>query len=497
MGWGDRIMQAVKRVFKVRPAGPQCIVIREPYSFETDAIRNRVWYRGDADELKQLYAQLSMTDAGCSRFWAAVPIGKKVRKLHTGLPGMMVDVLVGAVVGDYDGMDFIDDNGDDDKEMVARWKALQGAISFPDALEGALAETLVTGGGAFRVSWDKQISLMPSVEFFGEDRTECRTRNGFLTGVSFFTDYWRGNDLYQLEEIREPGQIRYILRDAGGKEAPLSTIPELADLHSVQVPNDIMTAIPFKVWRSTKWPGRGRSIYSGKTDDFDALDEVVSQWMDAVRSGRVRHYIPEEFIPRNKQTGELMSMDAFGSEFVQTRNPMGGDEDKKGIIDTVQPDIRYEAYRASYISALDLCLQGILSPATLGINIAATASGESKKEGKDVTGFTRNRITAKLEAVLPKVASVLLMVEDWINGRPIGAYSPTVSFGEYAAPDFGTRVKAIRDADACGGMSTEAKVEEIWGGSKSKEWIKDEIQRIKQEKGIMEAEEPSAGDELP
>ena len=59
------------------------------------------------------------------------------------------------------------------------------------------------------------------------------------------------------------------------------------------------------------------------------------------------------------------------------------------------------------------------------------------------------------------------------------------------------RVKTIREADACGGMSTEAKVEEIWGGSKPKEWIQEEIARIKREKGLLEMDEPSGGDELP
>lgn len=46
-------------------------------------------------------------------------------------------------------------------------------------------------------------------------------------------------------------------------------------------------------------------------------------------------------------------------------------------------------------------------------------------------------------------------------------------------------------------MSTEAKVEEIWGGSKSPEWIKEEVARIKREKGILEMDEPAAGSELP
>ena len=109
-----------------------------------------MWYRGDADELKQLYAQIPSTDAGCSRFWSAVPVGDKVRKLHTGLPGIMVDVLVGVVAGDYDGMTFLDDGGNDDEGKIARWDKLQEQIAFGDVLEESLTDTLVTGGGAFR-----------------------------------------------------------------------------------------------------------------------------------------------------------------------------------------------------------------------------------------------------------------------------------------------------------------------------------------------------------
>ena len=78
-----------------------------------------------------------------------------------------------------------------------------------------------------------------------------------------------------------------------------------------------------------------------------------------------------------------MQVDAFGTNFVQVENPVGETGSNSKRIEIVQPDIRYEAYKESYISAIDLCLQGLLSPATLGINIAATASGEAQREGKD------------------------------------------------------------------------------------------------------------------
>lgn len=89
MKLSERVKTKMQKWLEVRPASEiGGIVIREPYSFETDAIRNRIWYRGDADELKQLYAQIPGTDAGCSRFWAAVPTGDTVRKMHTGYLGL-------------------------------------------------------------------------------------------------------------------------------------------------------------------------------------------------------------------------------------------------------------------------------------------------------------------------------------------------------------------------------------------------------------------------
>ena len=172
MAIGEKVKARMQKWLDIQPSyNPGNIVIREPYSFETDCIRNRIWYRGDADELKQLYAQIPSVDAGCSRIWAAVPTGGKIRKLHTGLPGVMVDVLTRIVVGDYDGMAFQDDDGDDDEALTDRWKAIQDDIAFIDVIEAALTDTLVTGGGAFRVSWDLNVSYKPSLEFFGEVRT--------------------------------------------------------------------------------------------------------------------------------------------------------------------------------------------------------------------------------------------------------------------------------------------------------------------------------------
>src|SRR5690606_25029249 len=108
-----------------------------------------------------------------------------------------------------------------------------------------------------------------------------------------------------------------------------------------------------------------KSIFEAKSDSFDALDEVISQWIDAIRAGRVQKYIPEDLIPRDPRTGATLRPNPFDNQFIKIGTVMA--EEAKGQITTVQPQILYEAFVESYANAMDMCLQGIISPATLGI----------------------------------------------------------------------------------------------------------------------------------
>ena len=78
MGLGDRIAGVIRRWLKVDPAWRSIdnVRIREQYTYETDAMRDRIWYRGDADELRQFYGQVSSDSSGsrvrpCARCTAA------------------------------------------------------------------------------------------------------------------------------------------------------------------------------------------------------------------------------------------------------------------------------------------------------------------------------------------------------------------------------------------------------------------------------------------
>ena len=274
----------------------------------------------------------------------------------------------------------------------------------------------------------------------------------------------------------------------------MDTVPQLERYQPVRYGGDFSMAVPLFIFKSAKYPGRGRSIFDSKTDAFDAHDEIISQWIDAVRAGRVTKYIPENMCPRNPKTGIASAPNDFTSRFMQIKS-----SNREGAIekiDAVQPDIKYEAFVQSYVTTLDMCLQGIVSPATLGIDVGKMASADAQREKKDVTGYTRGAITDALEKALPQVVSSMLNVFDAMNSRPFRSYEPVVTFGEYAAPDFNSRIEMVGKAAASGIMSIETMVDELWGASKDDKWKKAETVRLKELRGIETMDEPSVGGDL-
>lgn len=485
----DKVKDMVRKWLDIRPARPRRITINEPLSFETNVLRNLVWYRGEADELEQFFIAVATTTVGRERFWAASGFSDKIRKAHSGLPGIMADTLSQLVATDMQDVEF---DGSEVKDLQARWQAIREENEFPKLLVKSIKDVLVTGDGAFKINVDTDISNLPILEFYDASRVEYEMKNGRIVGVVFISYHWEKEKEYILKEFYQKNSISYkLFQDE--KEVPLSTVEGLKDLKPVTYKGDFMMAVPVQVWPSAKFPGRGKSIYDNKTDSFDAFDEVVSQWMDAVRAGRVKHYIPEDMVPRDSK-GNMTTVDSFGSQFIKTASVnIEGSQQK---IETVQPDIRYDAFLSSYSTMLDNCLQGVVSPATMGINVGKMSSDEAQREKKDITGVTRNAITQVLEKTLAKLINTCLMVEDTIKERPPGHYDAAVSFGEYGAPDFDSRVQTVSTAASSGVMSTEALVDELWGTSKDDEWKKKEVQRILKEKGVDILDEPAVGAEV-
>ena len=488
-GFKSMLTKAAIKYLNVQPASQSSINIQEAYTYETNLIRNKLWYRGEAYELEQFFKNISSDPVNKARFWSAVPSQDlSIRKIHSGLPAMIVDRFSDIIVADIDSIEL------EKEEDNRTWEEIRKDNKFDEMIGDVISKVLVSGDGAFKISIDKEISQYPILEFFDGSMVEYETNRGRLKEIKFITYYNKSNyKKYKLVEIYGKGYVKYKLYDEKDNEVALSAIEETSNLVDVTFNSNFIMALPLMFFKSVKFEGRGKSLLDNKSDSFDALDEVVSQWIDAIRDGRVQKYIPEDLIPRNPNTGELLKPNSFDNKFIAVGTSLA--ENANNQIDMKQADINYLAYVESYANAVDMCLQGIISPSTLGIDLKKTDNAEAQREKEKTTLYTRNKIVDTLTEVIPNLVEIMLKTNDVLNKKTPGEYEATIIFGEYASPSFDTVVEIVGKAKSYGVMSIEKAIDELYGDTMTDEEKAIEIQRIKEQNGMVETEEPKTIDD--
>lgn len=483
MGW---IKNMITKLLKIIPATDRKITIKEPLTFQENVLKNKVWYRADPAELEQFFKQVARYPSYQSRFWAVTPY-RKVRKIHSGIVQVTIDRFKDIITADLNGIGFAEKG--ESKPLEELWKEIEKENQFGNVLGSAVAGALSSGDGAFKISID-EISQYPIIEFYEAGDVDFAWRRGRLDEIRFYTKYpdpANKEKELRLEEIYGKGYVKYKLFNENGKEVSMDTLDETRAFQDTVFDGDFIMGTPLIFFSSEKWRGRGKALFDAKTDDLDALDEIISQWLDAVRKGRINRYIPEDLIPRTAE-GELIEPNDFDNDYIAIGTmSKEGSSDK---IEVVQPNINYEAYVNSYSSFLDLTLQGIISPATLGIDLKKNDNALSQREKEKITIHTREKLVEVLCNALPELVNKCMKAYDLMQGKVPGEYEATAKFGEYAAPGFDSVVETVGKAKNYGVMSIDKAVDEMYGDTLADDEKETEILRIKQEQGIVIVEEP-------
>ena len=405
-----------------------------------------------------------------------------MRKIHTGLPGLMVRILSSVVLADMGALEF------ESPEQESTWNHMAEKNNFEKKLEGALKETLFIGDGAFKISIDTRLSGYPILEWYPGDRVEYVTHRDQIREVIFKTPYQDRGRTYVLNERYGYGYITNELY-ANNIQVDITAIKATEHLQDVTFDDTVMLAVPFMVYESSRYDGRGGSIFDGKLDNFDALDEVWSQWMDALRAGRSRTYIPECLVPRDPKNGMLIAPNPFDNRYFAAEGDLREGQKNQVMVD--QPTIPHDSYLASYVTALDLCLQGVISPSTLGIDTKKLDNAEAQREKEKTTLYTRNAIVGALQDTLPDVISTCINADNILHHRTVADVDVTVQWGEYANPSFESQVETVAKARQSGIMSVDRCVEELYGDTLDEHCKQQEIARLKAEQGIQDMDEPA------
>ena len=178
MRWIERMKKSIRTWLNVEEANPLEIRITESLDYEGNAVKNRIWYRGDSNELQQLYEQISTNidkSVDKYKFWASNSSkGMEIRKIHTGLPSMIIDMLAAVTTGDLSSIEI------ENAQCRDIWENIEEENDFIKKLEKAVKETLYIGDGAFKISYSKDISDYPIIEFFPGEKIEPVIKHGFV-----------------------------------------------------------------------------------------------------------------------------------------------------------------------------------------------------------------------------------------------------------------------------------------------------------------------------
>lgn len=484
MGW---VKNMIRNWLEIKNPGSVNFDIEQLNNFESQAFINMIWYRGEPSELEQLYEQVD-DRLGNKHFWGSKPtVGMNIRKIHTGLPSMIIDTLADVATDDLDKIDV--------EKRQEEWNEISKENDVKSLIRDAVVGTLVSGDGAFKWSIDTSISKYPIIEFYDGSRVDFEYERGRLIAVIFKTKKVINKQYYTLLEKYDKNGITYKLHNKEGTELDLKDFPELAKKYEkVTNQNDFLMALPIMFKKSKKYKGRGKSLLDGKLDNFDAFDEVWSQWMLALRKGQIKTYIPESLLPRDPETGLLLRGSDLDNDFISVEESIG--EDVKNRIETTQGQIQHEALLSTYITALDQCLTGLISPSTLGIDTKKIDNAEATREKEKTTLYKRNQIIETLTKTINDIVNITFKVYDTMEKNEITDIDGVASFGGYANPSFEAQVETIGKAKTNGVMSIETSIEELYGDTKDEKWKKEEVKRIKNESGIVDMEEPSINEDL-
>lgn len=293
MGWLSKMKKSIRNFLEIEEANSNTIHIKSDIDHETETFINKIWYRGQAYELEQLYTQLGENEL--KSFWGS---RGKLRKIHTGLPAMIIDTLVDIIINDLNAINV--------ESRQEEWDQIEEENKFKETLRDALTDALHLGDGAFKLSVDPSLSNYPIIEFFAADRVDFEYRRGRLVEVIFKTKKTVKNREYTLLEHYSKEGIRYSLLNKTGNEVDIEILGE--DLKPVKNNSNFIMATKFQLSPSSTHEGRGKSLFSGKLGNFDAYDEVWSQWMQSLRKGQIKEYIPESLLPRDLKSGMITKL---------------------------------------------------------------------------------------------------------------------------------------------------------------------------------------------
>jgi hypothetical protein len=453
------------------------------------------WYRGDSDDILDFFTGAEWSEFQKSPiynrnkrdyFWVASAKEKNIKRSHSGIPRAIVDTLVNAIGGAEINVD---------KKHQGLLNEIIEENSMNDVInQQQIPYTLVGGWGAYKIDVDTDISTNPIISFYTADNVDFIYNKKRLIGIIFKDFFEKDGKRYVLFETRAVKKgnsyITYDLFEIGRndelKDCDKTVFPELGELED-KIINGLNKplAVPCIFFDEVDKDGYGRSIYTGKTDLFDDLDQCISQAANTVRKSTPVEYYPADMLERTK-AGTIKMPERFDRTFLPSPlASMSGDGQQSGELKTTQPNLNFNQYSDEEHTILGFILTGVLSPATMGIDIAKKDNADAQREKEKITIMTRNNIIARQMKILENLYELSLIMKSYIdnpNFITVPQFNVSVSFDEFANPSFENQLSILGSALNSGSISPEKYIDLLWGDTLTDIEKQQELQYIKSQR---------------
>lgn len=475
-----------------------------------------LWYQGDADELLNFYTHQNTIEYNYepwysrnkrNYFWAISSSESDIKRTHSGMFRDVIDTLVNIMPFPMTRAGVLDLENTKKKNVVdSNLQKIIKESGIKDIYtQKQLPMTLVEGWGCYKINWDLNISDYPILVYYRAENVDFVYQNDKITGIIFKDYYNNGKKRYMLSETRRikserdtAGRIKrnlviekelfeVNLQDPDYiKAVDFSAVPELQDVEKyIEIgPYNGFLAMPCIIFENTsKCGGYGRSIMTGKISLFDDLDQCLSQAANAVRKSTPIEYFNTDFLERDNN-GMPKQPKAYDRKYTLYRGQRSADgsSTSDAPVTVTQPNVDFHKYSEQAVQIQLQIINGIMSPATLGIDISKKDNAEAQREKEKVTIFTRNAIIDKEMEILRSILNEMLCAYEFMHKGEITVqdYDISIKYNEFADDSFENKLKVLGQAFAQEDISEDMFMQKLYGDTLSPADYKKELDWLKE-----------------
>lgn len=454
------------------------------------------WYEGDGDRLLNFYTRTLNIDYNYepfydrnkrNYFWAESATEEDIKRTHSGIVKTIIDTITGIcgepkITGKY-----IDNE-------------LQGILDENEFYTALYAQeqmplTLVEGWGAYKIDWDTDLSDRPIVMYYRANDVGFIKRYKRIIGIIYKDFYTDGKKKYLVVETRyrKNGNL-YIDKDAfevfaDDDELKPIALKELKFLSNtddrIEVTNyNGFLGVPCIFFKDTEGTRPGRSIIENKIDLCDDYDQCFSQRANTVRESTPMSYYDTSYLERDPATNLPIAPKSFNRKYTTYKGTVNADgiNEGKGPVTVTQPKLDFLQYDGEAAALLTEIVNGILSPASLGVDLAKKDNADAQREKEKVTVFTRNKILKSETVILKKLMNELMCAQELMNTGSITTkeYDIDVEFSEFADDSFENKIGTLSTPLSLKAISPKMYLKKLYGNSLSESEFNEELAYIEE-----------------